>query len=108
MLQRLFIFLLLFLVLPDLYLYLRFIVRLTAKWWLRVLYWVPSFLLTAGLLYLVYFANNAFALPNGKVEVKGGLQAGETVAVSKLRFLSEGTSVEIMAQKQGMPVTAQK
>jgi hypothetical protein len=25
-----------------------------------------------------------------------------------LRFLSEGTSVEIMAQKQGMPVTAQK
>ena len=61
MLQRLFIFLLLFLVLPDLYLYLRFIVRLTAKWWLRVLYWVPSFLLTAGLLYLVYFANNAFA-----------------------------------------------
>ena len=47
-------------------------------------------------------------LPNGKVEVKGGLQAGETVAVSKLRFLSEGTSVEIMAQKQGMPVTAQK
>ena len=41
-------------------------------------------------------------LPNGKVEVKGGLQAGETVAVSKLRFLSEGTSVEIMAQKQGM------
>ena len=61
MLQRLFIFLLLFLVLPDLYLYLRFIVRLTAKWWLRVLYWVPSFLLTAGLLYLVYFANNTFA-----------------------------------------------
>lgn len=47
-------------------------------------------------------------LPNGEVEVKGGLQAGETVAVSKLRFLSEGTSVEIMAQKQGMPVTAQK
>ena len=35
MLQRLFIFLLLFLVLPDLYLYFRFIVRLTAKWWLR-------------------------------------------------------------------------
>ena len=47
-------------------------------------------------------------LPKGKVEAKGGLQAGETVAVSKLRFLSEGTSVEIMAQKQGMPVTAQK
>lgn len=61
MLQRLFIFLLLFLVLPDLFIYLRFIVRFTSKWWLRVLYWVPSFLLTAGLLYLVYFANNAFS-----------------------------------------------
>ena len=45
-------------------------------------------------------------LPNGKVEVKGGLQAGETVAVSKLRFLSEGTPVEIMNRE--MPVTAQK
>ena len=60
MLQRLFIFLLLFLVLPDLYLYLRFIVRLTAKWWLRVLYWVPSFLLTAGLLYLVLLCQQCF------------------------------------------------
>ncbi|MBD3589075.1 efflux RND transporter periplasmic adaptor subunit [Bacteroides sp. GM023] len=47
-------------------------------------------------------------LPNGKVEVKGGLQAGETVAVSKLRFLSEGTSVEVMGKKQEKPVTAQK
>lgn len=45
-------------------------------------------------------------LPNGKVEVKGGLQAGETVAVSKLRFLSEGTPIEIMNRE--MPVTAQK
>lgn len=47
-------------------------------------------------------------LPDGKVEVKGGLQAGETVAVSKLRFLSEGMSVEVISQKQVMPVTAQK
>ena len=45
-------------------------------------------------------------LPNGKVEVKGVLQAGETVAVSKLRFLSEGTPIEIMNRE--MPVTAQK
>ena len=45
-------------------------------------------------------------LPNGKVVVKGGLQAGETVAVSKLRFLSEGTPIEIMNRE--MPVTAQK
>ena len=61
MLQRLFIFLLIFLILPDIYLYLRFIVHLTAKRWLRILYWLPAFLLSAGLLYLVYFSNNAFA-----------------------------------------------
>lgn len=61
MLQRLFIFLLLFLILPDVFLYFRFIVKLTTKRWLRTLYWIPSILLTVGLLYLVYFANNAFA-----------------------------------------------
>lgn len=61
MLQRLFIFLLLFLILPDVFLYFRFIVKLTTKRWLRTLYWIPSILLTIGLLYLVYFANNAFA-----------------------------------------------
>ena len=59
MLQRLFIFLLIFLILPDIYLYLRFIVHLTAKRWLRILYWLPAFLLSSGLLYLVYFSNNA-------------------------------------------------
>lgn len=61
MLQRLFIFLLLFLILPDIYLYLRFIVRLTAKRWLRILYWIPSVLILAGLVYLVFFANNPFS-----------------------------------------------
>ena len=50
MLQRLFIFLLIFLILPDIYLYLRFIVHLTAKRWLRILYWLPAFLLSTGLL----------------------------------------------------------
>lgn len=61
MLQRLFIFLLLFLILPDVFLYFRFIIKLTTKRWLRILYWIPCFLLTAGLLYLVYFANSTFA-----------------------------------------------
>ena len=60
MLQRLFIFLLIFLILPDIYLYLRFIVHLTARRWLKILYWLPTFLLSTGLLYLVYFSNNAF------------------------------------------------
>lgn len=61
MLQRLFIFLLLFLILPDIYLYLRFIVRLTTKRWLRILYWIPTTLILAGLVYLVFFANNPFS-----------------------------------------------
>lgn len=61
MLQRLFIFLLIFLILPDLFLYLRFIVRITTNRWLKVIYWIPTFLLTAGLLYLVYYSNNEFA-----------------------------------------------
>lgn len=47
-------------------------------------------------------------LPDGRVEVKDGLQAGETVAISKLRFLSEGTSVETVSQTKVTPVTAQK
>lgn len=61
MLQRVFIFLLLLLILPDIYLYFRFITVLTAKRWLRILYWIPSVLLIIGLLYLVYFANNSFS-----------------------------------------------
>lgn len=36
-------------------------------------------------------------LTGGKVEVKDGLQAGETVAVSKLRFLSEDMPVEVVS-----------
>ena len=47
-------------------------------------------------------------LPNGKVEVKDGLQAGDKVAVSKLRFLSDGMPVDIIYQKEKRAVTAQK
>ncbi|WP_303010941.1 metallophosphoesterase [uncultured Bacteroides sp.] len=61
MLQRVFIFLLLLLILPDIFLYIRFIVRLTAKRWLRILYWIPTFSLITGLFYLVCFPDNAFS-----------------------------------------------
>lgn len=41
-------------------------------------------------------------LSNGKVEVKGGLQAGDKVAVSKLRFLSDGClSISFLRKKKG-------
>lgn len=60
MLQRVFLFLLLFLILPDLFLFFRFIVRITRKRWLRIAYWIPTFLLATGLLCLVCFANYGF------------------------------------------------
>lgn len=61
MLQRVFIFLLIFLILPDLFLYFRFIILLTTKRWLRILYWLPSFMMSVGLIYLVYYSNDDFA-----------------------------------------------
>jgi len=61
MLQRLFLFLLLFQVLPDIFLYFRFVVRKTAKQSLKVLYWLPTVLLIAGLLYLVFWGGNDFS-----------------------------------------------
>ena len=39
--------------------------------------------------------------------MKGGLQAGDQVAVSKLRFLSDGMAVDIISQNDNKPVTAQ-
>ena len=48
---------------------------------------------------------------NGEIvdcEVKDGLQAGDKVAVSKLRFLSDGMPVDIISQKEKRTVAAQK
>ena len=39
---------------------------------------------------------------------KDTLQAGDKVAVSKLRFLSDGMPVDIISQKEKRAVTAQK
>lgn len=61
MLQRVFIFLLLILILPDIYLYRTFITRLTKRLFLRCLYWVPTALLVAGISFLVLFSNGDFA-----------------------------------------------
>lgn len=57
MLQKLFVFLLIFLILPDVYLYFRYIVRRVTRRWMRLLYWIPTVLLTIGLSYLVCFGN---------------------------------------------------
>lgn len=61
MLQRVFIILLLFFILPDLYLYFRFIVRITKSLAYRILYWIPSLLLTSGIVYLTFFANDTLS-----------------------------------------------
>ncbi len=65
MLQRLFIFLLFLLILPDIYLYFRFIAKRFFHW-SRLLYWLPSLLLTAGLLYLVYYGDRSLAVRNAQ------------------------------------------
>lgn len=61
MLQRALIFLLLILVLPDIYLYRMYIIRLVKKKAVRYLYWIPTLLLLIGVIYLVYFAHSDLA-----------------------------------------------
>lgn len=61
MLQRVIIILLLFFILPDIYLYFRFIVRSTKKLVYRILYWIPSLLLMTGIIYLAFFANDTLS-----------------------------------------------
>ena len=58
MLQRVFVFLLLLLVLPDVYLYYKYVARRTANCLLRAAYWLPTALLALGLLSLVGFGNH--------------------------------------------------
>lgn len=60
MLQRVLIFLLLILVLPDVFIYLKYIVRLTKNYYLRFLYWLPSFTLLSGVVFLATLADSEF------------------------------------------------
>lgn len=60
MLQKIFILFSLLLVLPDLYIYRLFISRLSDAPVLKALYWFPTVLLLAGLLFLGFFAKESF------------------------------------------------
>lgn len=60
MLQRVFVFLLFILVLPDILIYFKYIIRLTKNIYLRCLYWLPSILLLSGVVYLVTLADSEF------------------------------------------------
>lgn len=60
MLQKLFIFLLLILILPDIYLYRMFIARAAIHPLVKCLYALPSLALLAGLVYLAFFAHDEF------------------------------------------------
>lgn len=68
MLQRVFIILLCILILPDVLIYFRYIVRQTKNKYLRFLYWLPTFSLLGGVIYLAtmasseFFANNVHAI----------------------------------------------
>lgn len=60
MLQRIFIFLTLIVILPDIYIYQMFIARQMVHPALKVLYWAPTFFLLAGLIYLTFFTPEDF------------------------------------------------
>ncbi|NDV60095.1 metallophosphoesterase [Bacteroides sp. 519] len=57
MAQRFFIIFLLILLLPDLFIYRSFIVKETDNVLLRILYWVPTTLLLAGLIYFTFLTS---------------------------------------------------
>lgn len=59
---RITLILLLSLLLPDIYIYLTYVVHRTKNFGWRAIYWLPSFLLTAIYLYFIYFTGgNALA-----------------------------------------------
>ncbi|MDR0891971.1 MAG: metallophosphoesterase [Mediterranea sp.] len=67
MLQRVFIVLLILLILPDVYLFFRYIIpKIKNKWW-RAIYWLPTLLLTVGLLYLVYFGDQTLVVEHARI-----------------------------------------
>lgn len=53
MIQRIFLFLFLIIILPDWYIYAQYIKKLTKKIWIRLLYWLPSILLLFFLCYML-------------------------------------------------------
>lgn len=60
MIQRILIFLALALTLPDIYIYWMFISRSCISPVLKTLYWLPTLLLLAGIIFLAFFAGEAF------------------------------------------------
>ncbi len=58
MMQRMFVFLSLLMLIPDLYIYRMFIVRLMVSPLMKLSYWLPSALLMIGLIYVCFFAGN--------------------------------------------------
>lgn len=61
MMQKIFLFLSLILIIPDIYIYKMFITRLTVSPLWRCLYFVPSLFLFIGLIYIAFFAGNHLA-----------------------------------------------
>ena len=58
----------LFLLIPDLYIYLVYVVRKTRKTFLRSLYWLPTLLLAAGYVYFMFLTGDN-AMYNPQIEM---------------------------------------
>lgn len=67
MIQKIILFLVLSILLPDLYIYCLFIRNLTGKIYLRLLYFVPSLLLLAGIFFMAYLADGRFLAENSRL-----------------------------------------
>lgn len=61
MLQRVFIFLILILVLPDIYIYWTYFRKIVRPTWIKIAYWLPTLILLSGITSLLFFANHHFA-----------------------------------------------
>ena len=61
MLQRVLGFLIVILVLPDIYIYRTFIKQMTLSLFWRILYFFPTLFLMAGVVSLAFFANYEYA-----------------------------------------------
>ena len=60
--HRITLLLILFLLIPDLYIYFMYIVRKTKNIWLRIAHWIPTLLLIAGYFLLMQgIGENAMA-----------------------------------------------
>lgn len=67
MIQKIVLFLIVSILLPDLYIYFAYIRKLTRKRYFRLLYFAPSLLLLVTVIYIAYLAHDKFIAENARL-----------------------------------------